>query len=150
MIGILVMEHTTFNQRKIRNITSDNFGKYGTVIEFTPGYREDFEIRVRQDEGGWRLAVFRVPNRCAQLMENHPNTKESFEPLQGTILLIVAENNLPAEFEVFLLDKPICLHEGVWHQVLALSAEAQVKIVENIEVSTEFYYFERDIEPIIT
>jgi ureidoglycolate hydrolase len=144
------MQLTVKKPRTIRNITSNNFGKYGTVIEFTPGYREDFEIRVRQDEGGWRLAVFRVPNRSTQSMENHPNTKESFEPLQGTVLLLVAENGYPDQFEVFLLDKPVCLHAGVWHQVLALSTEAQVKIVENIEVSTEFYYFERDIEPIIT
>jgi ureidoglycolate hydrolase len=143
------VEPTALKKRIIQNINSDNFGKYGTVIEFTPGYREDFEIRVRQNDGGWRLAVFRVPNRTAQLMENHPNTKESFEPLQGTVLLIVAENSYPGQFEAFLLDKPVCLHEGVWHQVLALSVEAQVKIVENLEVRTEFHYFERDIEPII-
>lgn len=78
-------------------------------------------------------------------MECHPSSKESFEPLSGMLLIIVAEHDTPADFEVFLLDKPVCLHAGVWHQVISLAAESQVKIAENYEVESEFFELENEI-----
>ena len=35
------------------------------------------------------------------------------------------------------------LKKGIWHQVMALTPEAQVKITENLEVPSEFYEFEK-------
>lgn len=125
--------------QEILNITRDNFIKYGKILEFTPGYKEEFEIIVREPGQGWRLAVYRVSEKSIKTLENHPTSMESFEPLKGVALLIVAENSDPEGFEVFLLDKPVCLDKGIWHQVIALSEEAQVKITENIEVTTEFH-----------
>ena len=74
-----------------------------------------------------------------------PYSKESFEPLKGISVLLVAEHEKPEDYHAFLLDKPICLKKGVWHQVLSLTAEAEVKITENLEVSSEFYSPEKPI-----
>ena len=61
-------------------------------------------------------------------------------------MLLVAEHDKSEEFEAFLLDKPVCLYKGIWHQVLSLTDEAQVKIAENLEVNSEFFNFEKEIE----
>jgi hypothetical protein len=34
--------------------------------------------------------------------------------------------------------------KGIWHQVIALSEEAQVKIAENNEVESVFYEFKKE------
>lgn len=78
-------------------------------------------------------------------MECHPTSLESFEPLSGLTVLVVAEHDKPDEYEAFILDKPVCLYKGVWHQVLALTDEAQVKIAENLDVSSKFYDLEKPI-----
>jgi ureidoglycolate hydrolase len=136
-------------ERTIRNITKDSFMRYGAVMEFSPDYKERFEIIVKETEAGWRLAVYRFNDRATTVMENHPASMESFEPLQGTALLLVAENGSPSNYEAFLLDKPVCLYKGVWHQVLSLSEEACVKITENSEVTTEFFHFENEIKVLV-
>jgi hypothetical protein len=41
------------------------------------------------------------------------------------------------------LDKPVGLAKGVWHQTLALTPEAQVKITENVEVESVFYTYDK-------
>lgn len=133
------------NEKPIRNIIVDSFSKYGTILEFSNNFEGVFEIIIKQPDGGWRLAVLRHSQKTGKVMECHPDSKESFEPLSGMLLLIVAEHQTPADFEVFLLDKPVCLHEGIWHQVISLAAESQVKITENYEVDSEFFEFEKDI-----
>lgn len=76
----------------------------------------------------------------------HP---KSFEPLHGLTVLVVATHENPEEYEAFILDKPVCLKKGIWHQVLALTEEAQVKIVENLEVQSEFYDLEKAIHVLV-
>lgn len=133
------------NSKPILNITADNFGKYGAVLEFSKDFDGVFEIIVKQPDSGWRLALLRHSKKIGKVMECHPDSMESFEPLSGMLLMIVAPHETPANFEVFLLDKPVCLHAGVWHQVISLAAESQVKIAENYDVSSEFFEFENDI-----
>lgn len=124
---------------RIENITAEAFEKFGSVIEFPQGNQEDFYIVETEEMKPWRLAVFRYTNKSIQRMECHPTSKESFEPLFGTTLLLAAEQETPEDYRVFLLDKPVCLKKNIWHQVLALSQEAQVKITENSEVESQFY-----------
>lgn len=133
------------NSKPIQNITADNFQRYGVVLDFSPGFPEVFEIIVKQPDTGWRLALLRYGAKTARTMERHPGSKESFEPLSGMFLMIVAEAETPADFEVFLLDRPVCLHAGVWHQVISLAAESQVKITENLEVDSEYYEFPTEL-----
>lgn len=130
---------------KLLSINRENFLKYGQVIDFSTNHEEQFEIRVEEKNEPWRIAVFRYKNKTVKRMENHPFSKESFEPLCGITVLIVAVNNAPEDYEAFILDKPVCLDKGIWHQTLALTDEAQVKITENLEVCSEFYDFEKDL-----
>lgn len=130
---------------RLESIHRDNFEKYGKVLEFTPDCREPFEIIITEEEEPWRLAVYRYTDKTVKRMECHPYSLESFEPLKGLTVLVVAEHDRPAEYRAFILDKPVCLYKGVWHQVLALTDEAQVKIAENLEVVSEFYELENEV-----
>lgn len=131
---------------KIKSINQKDFEKYGKVIEFPKDFNEAFYVVESESQHPWRIAVFRYKNKSVRVLENHPESKESFEPVKGITFLIVAENSSPQEYETFILDKPVCLNKGVWHQVLSLTDEAEVKITENLEVRSEFYEFDSDIE----
>jgi ureidoglycolate hydrolase len=136
-------------QKQIENITQESFTKYGKVLNFTPGFEGKFEVIVREPNQPWRLAVLTVKNRTSTFMENHPESMESFEPVRGTTLLLVAENQSPADFEVFLLDKPVCLYKGIWHDVVALSEDILIRIAENHDVTSVFYHFEKEFRPVL-
>ena len=135
--------------KKLQSIHRDTFEKFGSVLEFSKNCKEPFEIIITEEKEPWRLAVFRYTNRAIRRMECHPTSLESFEPLKGLTVLVVAEHDKPEEYEAFILDKPVCLKKGVWHQVLSLTDEAQVKIAENLEVNSEFYDLDKEIEVII-
>ena len=57
-----------------------------------------------------------------------------------TCALPISEN-----YEIFLLDKPVCLHRNIWHATLALSMDAEVKIAENLKVGAEEYQLARPV-----
>lgn len=129
---------------KLETITAESFEKYGTVIEFPKDCTDIFYIVDTETIEPWRIAVFRYSNKTIKKIEHHPTSKESFEPLEGVTVLLVAENETPEEYQAFLLDKPVCLKKGTWHQVLALTAEASVKITENLQVESVFYEYESE------
>ena len=133
-------------ERAILNISKDNFAPFGKIIEFSPECNDKFEIVISEDKEPWRIAVYRYKEKSVKIMENHPTSMESFEPLTGTTLIMVAENESPNDYKVFLLDKPICLYKGIWHQVISLSEYASVKITENLEVNSEFYEFDAEVK----
>lgn len=133
----------------IKAVSRETFKKFGIVIEFSPDCVERFEIVAVEPNEPWRIAVFRYKDKSTKIFENHPLSMESFEPLEGITLLLVAENGKPDEYEAFILDKPVCLFKGVWHQVLALTDEASVKITENKEVVSEFHNFDKEIKAVV-
>lgn len=135
--------------RKLQSIHRETFARFGEVLEFPEGFAEPFCIITTERSEPWRLAVFRYTNKEIQRMECHPASKESFEPLSGFTVLVVAEHDEPEAYEAFILDKPVCLKKGIWHQVLSLTDEAQVKITENLEVSSEFYDLEEAVQVIL-
>lgn len=130
------------NMVELESVTREAFAPYGTVLEFPEACTDNFYIVDTEAEQPWRVAVFRYSNKEIKVIENHPASKESFEPLKGLTVLLVAEHEDPEAFRAFILDKPVCLKKGVWHQVLALTPEAEVKITENLEVESEFYEYE--------
>lgn len=132
--------------KEIQNITKENFEQFGTVIAFPENSKEPFLILETEAEAAWRLAVFRYNNREISEMECHPTSKESFEPLSGITVLLVAKHEVPDEYQAFVLDKPVCLGKGIWHQVLSLTEEAQVKITENLEVESLFHQLDKKIK----
>lgn len=128
---------------KIETIREDTFQNYGVIFAFPGDSREAFYIVDQDEESPWRTALFRFSDKKTDVLERHPNTKETFEPLQGTALLLVASGESPEDFRCFLLDQAVSLKKGIWHQVLALSETAVVKITENYHVETEFYRLEK-------
>ena len=128
---------------RLESITAENFKAYGTVLEFPENYGDTFYIADTETDQPWRVAVFRYSSKEIKVVENQPTSKESFEPLKGITVLLVAEHENPENYRVFVLDKPVVLKKGIWHQVMALTPEAQVKITENLEVPSEFYEFEK-------
>ena len=120
---------------RLESITAENFKAYGTVLEFPENYGDTFYIVDTETDQPWRVAVFRYSSKEIKVVENHPTSKESFEPLKGITVLLAAEHEDPENYRAFVLDKP------VWHQVMALTPEAQVKITENLEVPSEFYEY---------
>lgn len=135
--------------KTLQYVQRETFLPYGEVLEFPAGIEESFCIITTEEKEPWRLAVFRYTNKEIQRMECHPTSRESFEPLHGLTVLVVATHENPEEYEAFILDKPVCLKKGIWHQVLALTEEAQVKIVENLEVQSEFYDLEKAIHVLV-
>lgn len=131
---------------KIESITRENFAPFGTVIEFSPDFDGIYEILETEEEKPWILAVFRYTNKTIQRIENHPTSMETFEPLSGVTVLLVAEHETPENYKAFVLDKPVCLKKGVWHQVLSLTPSAEVKITENKDVYSEFYDLPEEIQ----
>ena len=125
--------------KPLEYVTKEAFAPFGSVIEFPESAKEPFVIVDTEEKEPWRIAVFRYVNRSVERLECHPYSKESFEPLKGLTVLFVAEHDTPQEYHAFILDRPVCLKKGIWHQVLSLTQEAQVKITENLEVSSEFY-----------
>lgn len=126
---------------KLKTINTESFAPYGKVIEFPEDMDERFHIIYTEPEAPWRIAVLRVQEHRIDEMELHPTTAESFEPVTGITVLLLAAPDNPENQAAFLLDRPVCLYPGTWHQVMALSDRAVVKITENLEVpDTQFYH----------
>lgn len=120
----------------IRKITPESFADFGTVLDFSGS--AGWEIVVEEDSPGWRIALLEYGARPVTRLERHPASRESFEPVRGTGILLTAVPDHPEQIEAFLLDRPVCLFRGVWHQVVALGERAMIKITENREVASEY------------
>ncbi|MGC8764920.1 MAG: ureidoglycolate lyase [Brevinematia bacterium] len=126
--------------KELKYITKESFSKYGFVIDFNNPNSEGWEILTKVSKEGWRIAILEIERKAAKRLERHPDSIETFEPMSGIGVLLVASER-PENFEVFLLDKPVCLNKGVWHEVFSLSERAKFKITENDEVECEYYNF---------
>ncbi|MDR1204100.1 MAG: hypothetical protein LBL26_01265 [Peptococcaceae bacterium] len=126
----------------IECVTRGSFAPFGDILEFPPGIPKggmnDFQILIEEKDSPWRIAVRRFNNRDIPAVGCHPDSRETFEPLYGASVLVVAEYNTPRELRAFFLDKPVCLKKNIWHHTLALSEEAALKITENLEVGSEW------------
>ncbi len=129
---------------EIKNITRENFSKYGTVLEHI-SKTEGYEPLVTVSSRGWIWAILTFKNKTIKSVECHPTSKESFEPVYGSSLIILAPPESPEKVEVFLLDKAVMLNEGVWHNLISLSEVSCVKITENNDVTGEIHEFGKEI-----
>jgi ureidoglycolate hydrolase len=126
----------------IQALSSETFQPFGKLLRHTKAYNEAGPLYEKihvAESSGWIWAIYSVRQRIATQLECHPNTRESFEPMDGTGVLLVAEPNQPDNLQAFILSEPVLLHEGVWHTLLSLTETTTVKIVENSEVETEFF-----------
>ncbi len=60
-------------------------------------------------------------------------------------LLCVSLPETPEEYDIFLLDKPVCILKNIWHATMTLSEYSLVKIYENSEVDAEEYELGDDL-----
>ena len=136
--------------RPIRCLDPETFAPYGVVLQLAPDAVPGFHNLLTQpDVPGWTWAISKLTRRHVDTLGAHPDTKETFEPLSGVALIAVAPPDSPEAFEVFLLDRPICVNENVWHATCALSAEASLKIVENAKVTGVSYALLASYHPLL-
>jgi ureidoglycolate hydrolase len=118
---------------KLQYLTEEAFAPFGQIIALDDQNSKTFQIVLKEEDiKGWQIAVSNLtPRRSVISMGLHPNTRESFEPLEGIGIIVVASEQTPNEPQAFLLDKPVCLYKNIWHATMALSERATVKVVEN-------------------
>ena len=135
----------------IKPLAAKAFAPYGLIIH--PGAREPqgeardwkFFVIAREPASPWRIGYYMPNIKVLRKLEKHPDSLESFEPVSGTAVLIVALEQSPQLPEAFLLDAPVILHKGIWHGVISLSAKVAIKITENLEVASDFYPLARPL-----
>ena len=141
--------HTIFNEKKMKfqpkKINAVNFRAFGRVIEYPrkkgkPGRRNLFRVVLREKEAfGWRIAYLVVRDNKLCRLEQHLHTFESFEPVKGKSLIYLAREKDPGSIECFYLDRPVVLNKGIWHGVVTLDGESEIKISENASVRSIYW-----------
>jgi len=129
---------------KIKKITSRNFRRYGWVIEYPGknlcGRRNNlFRIVLREAaKTGWRIAYLVVRDRSISRLEQHPDSFESFEPVAGKSILFVCAGKNNDKTECFRLERPVVLKKGIWHGIISVGRESEIKITENSRVKCAY------------
>ncbi|HNX82317.1 MAG TPA: hypothetical protein PKL77_09245 [Candidatus Omnitrophota bacterium] len=129
----------------IKKITAQSFKRYGWIIGplVEPrGVPSDnlFRIVLRESARvGWRIAYLIVRQRTIERLEQHPASFESFEPVKGKCLLYLSNKKDPSGISCFYLDKPVILRKGLWHGVVTLTSQAEIKITENNSVRCVYW-----------
>jgi len=128
------------------------FGSFGRVLKPLPketpkvtkeGFFNFFVI-FKEFAKGWQIGYLEQMGKVVKVLECHPNTPEVFIPLSGEAVLLLAIDS-EEEITAFKLDKPIVLSPGIWHGVISLSEKSEMLIVENPDVTNEFYELKKPI-----
>ena len=135
---------------KANKLTHKNIRPYGRIID--AGFLKDngrgdkFGVLLKERSRGWRIGYLILRKKTIKRLENHPDSLETFEPVKGRSIIALAPNKNPDKFKIFLLDRPIVLKKGVWHDVAAVSKDAEIKIFENIGVMVKYYALKRAVK----
>lgn len=130
----------------IKHITPESFKKYGTLLDPADKSKVFTVVCGDKDAKGWRIGVVIIGPGPVKQLEAHPESKETFEPVAGTSILLVAEADKPDNIEAFLLDKGVLVNKNVWHGLSILSEKAEVKVTENFEVDSVFHKLKKPID----
>lgn len=129
----------------ISSVTSPSFRRYGKVIDY-PNQQKKGTVRnlwriihVEKAKVGWRIAYLVLRDKTIGRLECHLFSDETFEPVRGKALIFFAEDKRLADIKCFTLDKPIIVHKGVWHGLVSISAQTEIKITENAKVSCRYW-----------
>lgn len=129
----------------MKKINTNKFGIYGWVINYPDKKSKSkkknlFRIVLRESRSlGWRIAYLIVRDKAIDKLEQHPESFESFEPVRGKSLLYLSNSKNAAEIKCFVLDRPVILKKGIWHGVVTLDREAEIKITENAKVKSVYW-----------
>ena len=126
-------------------ITPQSFKAYGKVIYY-PGKEKKGRVRnlwrivhAENAKVGWRVAYFVLRDKTVTRLECHPFSDETFEPVKGKALLFVARTQNISSVQCFALDRPIILRKGIWHALMSVGQEAEIKITENHKVICRYW-----------
>lgn len=133
---------------KYKSITRETFKAFGRLIDYPHRNKASktknlFRIVVRQPHLGWRIAYLVVRDRIVNRLEQHPGSLESFEPVEGKGLLFVSRRKSESSIACFLLDRPVILKRGIWHAIITLTPEFDIKITENSKVKCVYWRMKR-------
>jgi ureidoglycolate hydrolase len=124
----------------------EDFKQYGELISFDEQQPEPFQVVLGEAKAvGWRIAIKKTTAKELVELGRHPDSRESFEPMQGITLLCVAPAENPEVVEVFLLDQPVCLFKNIWHNTICLSVCSYLKITENYNVGSDTYQMKQKL-----
>ena len=129
----------------MKKISAAAFRKYGRVIRHpksTAGKRGRnlFCVVLRERRPlGWRIACLVVREKKVTRLEQHPESFESFEPVQGRSVLYVCTEKERSQIECFELTEPVVLHKGVWHAIACIGKQSELKICENAKVACRYW-----------
>lgn len=132
---------------KIKELNSSSFKEYGKIIEYPKKELKGKSrnlwriVHAEVSEVGWRIAYLVLRDKTIGRLERHPNSDETFEPISGKTLFFTSRTDRYESIECFLLDKPIVLNKGIWHALITLDDESEIKIVENAKVKCEYLKF---------
>ncbi len=130
---------------KVNRLTHKSMKPYGFIIDARcvrdNGRGNRFGILLKEKSDGWRIGYLIVRDKKIGRIEYH-DTLETFEPVSGRSVIALARHKSPESLKLFLLDKPIVLKKGIWHEVAAVSKRCEIKICENIDVHGEYYYLD--------
>lgn len=134
----------------ITRLSKETFQPYGYIIEHDETLPQNFQVILTENAAvGWRIAVSKITRQSIAKISRHPHTMETFEPISGVTLLCVALPDKPEQYEIFLLDKPVCIDKNVWHATLTLSRCSTVKICENSHVDSEEYELDGTLHVVV-
>ena len=128
---------------KIRQLTHKTIKPFGCIIDRRfikdGGIGDKFGVLLKEKSKGWRIGYLVLRKKAMMRLESHPDSLETFEPVKGRPIIALAPNKAPGSVKLFLLDKPIVVKKGVWHDVMAASRECEMKIFENNEVKIKYH-----------
>lgn len=130
----------------IKTLSRTNFKKYGLILEPVDKKRVFTVLYGDKGAHGWRIGYVILRPEKVTSLEAHPESDETFEPVYGISILLVAEKNKPNRIEAFLLDKGVLVKKGVWHGLRVLSEKAGIKVTENYEVESVFHKLKKPID----
>ncbi|NQU80928.1 MAG: hypothetical protein HQ543_05365 [Bacteroidetes bacterium] len=130
----------------ISELTQELFKPFGRILEplqgETPEVAEEnifkFFVIFKEFSKSWQIGYLEQIGKYVGKIECHSTTPEVFIPLSGEAVLLLAVDP-EKEIIAFKLDKPIVLNRGIWHGVISLTERSEILIVENKDVTDEFY-----------
>ncbi|MFW6180216.1 MAG: ureidoglycolate lyase [Spirochaetota bacterium] len=135
-------------QIPVGELTQDAFEPFGRLLVPRQGEsaeaREegffDFFVPFVTRSRGWQIGYLVNRTKQADRLERHPRTPEAFCPLSGRTVLLAVENPEDLDsFSCYSLTHPVVFNPGVWHAVISLSSTSEILIVENQDVTDEFF-----------
>ena len=130
----------------IKTLSREGFKKYGSVLAPEDKSKVFTVVCGEKEKTGWRIGYVIIGPEEVDTIEAHPQSLETFEPVSGTAIILVAPKDKPDEMEAFLLDEAVLVEKGVWHGLKVLSEKAEIKVTENYEVDTVFHKLSKPID----